>query len=220
MPTTTGFDLEQTDRLLTTTRAVRKRLDLDRPVPREVVLECLRIATQAPSGANMQQWRWLVVDDPDVRKRLAEVYRKGFEPYMVMQRAAAEARGNLPADLRGLASSDHLGAHLHEVPVLVVPCFLGRLPESPSTAEMAGVYGSMLPAVWSFMLALRSRGLGTAYTTLHLENERDAGAVLGIPDTVTQVALLPVAYTVGTDFKPAPRRAVEDVTYFNGWRQK
>lgn len=214
------FDLDQTDRLLTTTRAVRKRLDLDRPVPREVVLECLRIATHAPSGANMQPWRWLVVEDPDVRKRLAEVYRAGYEPYLALQRAAVEARGNQPADLRGLASSDHLAEHLHEVPVLVVPCYLGRLSSSPSTAEAAGVFGSVVPAVWSFMLALRSRGLGTAYTTLHLEREQEAAEALGIPDTVTQLCLLPVAYTTGTDFKPAPRRPVEEVTYFNGWRQR
>ena len=215
----TGFDLAETDRLLTSTRAVRKRLDLDRPVEREVINECLRIATQAPSGGNTQRWKWLVIDDATVRARLADVYRRGFEPYMAAQRAALGATGG-DADHPIVLSSQYLADHLHEVPVLVIPCFLGRLSERPSTAETAGVYGSMLPAVWSFMLALRSRGLGSAYTTLHLEHEDEAAAVLGIPETVTQVALLPVAHTIGDDFKPAPRRSIDDVVYRNGWRQR
>jgi nitroreductase len=215
---TTSFDLSETDRLLTTTRAVRKRLDLQRPVEREVVLDCLRIATQAPSGGNTQRWRWVVVEDPDLRLGLADIYRKSFEPYIAMQTAAAEAAGR-DADLAIVQSSIYLSEHLHEVPVHVIPCFLDRLPEPSSAAEIAGYYGSILPAVWSFMLALRSRGLGSAYTTLHLVNEREAGELLGIPDTVTQVALLPVAYYTGQDFKPARRRPVEQVTYLNGWRR-
>lgn len=215
----TGFDLAETDRLLTSTRAVRKRLDLDRPVEREVIEECLRIAIQAPSGGNTQRWKWLVIDDPAVRARLADVYRRGFEPYMAAQRAALGAAGG-DADHPIVRSSQYLADHLHEVPVLVIPCFLGRLSDRPSTAEAAGVYGSMLPAVWSFMLGLRSRGLGSAYTTLHLEHEAEAAAILGIPETVTQVALLPVAYTLGTEFRPAERRPVDEVTYWNGWRQR
>ncbi|MGQ0804327.1 MAG: nitroreductase family protein [Actinomycetota bacterium] len=217
--TTSDFDLAQTDRLLTTTRAVRKRLDLTRPVEREVVLDCLRVAIQAPSGSNTQRWRWLVVDDPDVRAGLAAVYRRGFEPYAAEQLAAIKAVGgdeNHPI----ATSSTYLSEHLAEVPVHVIPCFLDRLPERPSVAETAGRYGSILPAVWSFMLALRSRGLGSAFTTLHLEHEREAGELLGIPETVTQVALIPVAYTLGSDFRPAERRPVEDVTYWNGWRKK
>jgi nitroreductase len=216
---TTSFDLDQTDRLLTTTRAVRKRLDLKRPVEREVLLDCLRIATQAPSGGNTQRWRWVVVDDPDIRLRLADIYRKGFEPYIAMQTAAAEASGG-DSDLAIVRSAIYLSEHLHEVPVHVIPCFLDRLPAGSSAAEIAGYYGSILPAVWSFMLALRSRGLGTAYTTLHLLHEQEAAEVLGIPDTVTQVALLPVAYYTGDDFKPARRRPVEEVTYLNGWRRR
>lgn len=215
MTITTGFDLAETDRLLTTTRAVRKRLDLDRPVSREVVLECLRVALQAPSGGNSQPWRWLVVDDPDTRRRLADVYRKGYAPYMADRKAAA-GDSSLPI----FTSSDHLADHLHDVPVLVVPCLLTRLPERPTTGETAGFYGSILPAVWSFMLALRSRGLGTAFTTLHLEHEAQAAEILGIPSTVTQVALLPVAHTIGTDFKQADRRPAEEVTYWNGWKQR
>jgi len=215
----TGFDLSHTDKLLTTTRSVRKRLDLTRPVERDVILECLQIATQAPSGGNSQPVRWLVVDDPDKRMGLAELYRQSYGPYIEMQKAAAEASG--AAGMQGiLDSSDHLAQHLHEVPVHVIPCLLHRLPEGASVADTAGFYGSILPAAWSFMLALRSRGLGSAWTTLHLPCEREAGELLGIPDTVTQVALIPVAYYTGTDFKPGRRRPVEEVTYVNGWRQR
>ena len=209
------FDTAETDRLLTTTRAVRKRLDLTRPVPREVVLECLDVALQAPSGGNAQVWRWLVVDDPDVRAALAAIYRHRAEPYLAGHR---EAIGDAPH--RILDSSEYLTEHLHEVPVLVVPCLLARLSEQPSIEETAGAFGTIIPAVWSFMLALRSRGLGSVYTTLHLGYERDAAELLGIPDTVTQIALLPVAYTIGTDFKPGARKPAENVTYFNGWRQR
>jgi nitroreductase len=215
----TGFDLAETDRLLTTTRAVRKRLDLGRPVERGLVLDCLRIATQAPSGGNSQPWRWLVVDDPELRAGLAELYRRGYGPYIELQKAAIAAAGgddNNPI----LRSSDHLAEHLHEVPIHVIPCLLTRLPERPAPVDMAGFYGSILPAVWSFMVALRSRGLGTAYTTLHLHHEREAAELLGIPDTVTQVALLPVAYVTGGDFKPAERKPVEAVTYWNRWKQR
>ncbi len=207
----TTFDVEATDHLLTTTRAVRKRLDLDRPVPREVVLDALRVAIQAPTGGNSQRWRWVVVDDPDLRAGLAALYRKRAEPYM-----------NAPgvAQSRVLDSSLYLTAHMHEVPVMVIPCILDRLPESASNEAIAGFYGSILPAVWSFQLALRSRGLGSVFTTLHLAYEQEASRLLGIPDTVTQAALIPVAYTKGDDFKPAYRRPVEEITYFDGWKGK
>ena len=214
-----AFDLNETDRLLTTTRAVRRRLDLDRPVSRQVVLDCLRIANQAPSGGNSQPWRWLVIDDPDVRADLAEIYRVGYGPYIEMQKAAIVAAGG-DADSAILRSSDELAARLQDVPVLVIPCLLTRLPERPSSADTAGFYGSIVPAVWSFMLALRSRGLGSVYTTLHLQEERAAAELLGIPETVTQVALLPVAYTKGDEFKAADRRPVEQVTYLNRWSNK
>jgi nitroreductase len=214
-----GFDLAQTDRLLTTTRAVRKRLDLSRPVEQDVVLDCLRVAIQAPTGGNIQSWRWLIVDDPDKRQGLAELYRKSFTPYMEFQKSALEKSGGRPGMDRVVDSSEYLAQHLHEVPVLVIPCLLNRLPEQPTVADTAGFYGSMLPAVWSFMLALRSRGLGSAWTTLHLAYERDAAELLGIPDTVTQTALIPVAYYTGDDFKPADRRPVEEIVYRNGWKQ-
>jgi nitroreductase len=203
-----------TDRILTTTRAVRRRLDLGRPVPRPVVLECLRLAIQAPTGGNTQRWRWLVVDDAGQRAALAALYRRRAEPYLGGYRDLAPDTNNAVLD-----SSEYLSEHLHEVPVFVIPCLLGRLSAAPSTEETAGFFGSILPAVWSFQLALRSRGLGSVFTTLHLAYEHEAGEILGIPDTVTQAALIPVAYTLGDDFKPAKRRPVEEITYWNGWKR-
>jgi nitroreductase len=209
------FDTAETDRLLTTTRAVRKRLDLQRPVEAAVIMECLRLATQAPTGGNVQGWRWLVVDDADKRAALAELYRRAATPYLGghRKRLGEAASAQMTAVLD---SSDYLADHLHEVPVHVVPCVLGNLPTT--NAEVAGFYGSILPAIWSFQLALRSRGLGSTYTTLHLAFEAEARDVLGIPETVTQAALIPVAYTVGTDFKPASRRPIEEITYWNAWK--
>ena len=208
---TAPFDLSQTDKLLTTTRSVRKRLDLELPVPREVVLECLGIALQAPSGGNSQPWRWLIVDDADTRKRLAALYQRSHDPYMAANREAVEAGGR--ADVMGkiMDSSQYLSDHMGEVPVMVIPCLLGR-PEGLGQGEIAGFYGSILPAVWSLMLALRSRGLGSAA----------AGSVAFRfdPETVTQTALIPIAYYKGENFKPAPRQPVEKVAYFNAWKQR
>ena len=214
------FDLSQTDKLLSTTRSVRKRLDLTRPVPQDVLLDCLRIATQAPSGGNSQPWRWLVIDDADTKKRIAELYSRSHDPYMAGNRAAAEAAGRLDEMAAIMDSSQYLSDHMAEVPALVIPCLLSRLPADASVADTAGFYGSILPAVWNFMLALRSRGLGSAYTTLHLAFEKEAGEILGIPDTVTQTAMIPVAYYTGEDFKPARRKPIEEVTYLNQWKNK
>lgn len=210
------LDVAASDHLLTTTRSVRKRLDLTRPVDRGLVLECIRIALQAPTGGNTQGWRWLVVDDPGLRTGLADLYRRAFEPYIGAQREAAERSGR-PRMAQVLASAYHLAEHLHEVPVHVIPCLLGRLPERPSVGEAAGFYGSILPAAWSFMLALRSRGLASAWTSLHLLYEREAAELLGIPDTVTQAALIPVAYPIRDGFGPAVRRPAEEITYWNAW---
>jgi nitroreductase len=213
------FDLTETDRLLTTTRSVRKRLDLTRPVDRDLILECLRVALQAPSGGNRQPWRWLIVDDPDLKKQIGELYRRAHDPYMEMNRAVAREAGRTDME-PVMDSSQYLSDHMHEVPVMVIPCMLERLPQGSGVFENASMYGSVLPAVWSFMLALRSRGLGSAYTTLHLANEKEVADVLGIPETVTQTALIPVAYYKGTDFKPARRRPVTDVVYINAWKNK
>ena len=215
-----SFDLAQTDKLLTTTRSVRKRLDLTRPVPRDVVLECIDIAVQAPTGGNRQPWRWLVIDDPDVIGKLAAIYRKLGDSYLAEGRKVAESSGNLGAMDSILTSSEHLNEHLHEVPMMVIPCLLDRLAADVRVMDTAGFYGSVLPSAWSFMLALRSRGFGSAWTTLHLAHEREAAEVLGIPDTVTQTVLLPVAYFTGDDFKPARRKPASEVTYFNAWKQR
>ena len=214
----TQFDLNQTDHLLTTTRAVRKRLDLTRPVPRELIRECISIATQAPAGGNVQRWRWLVVEDPAIKQGIAELYRKAYQPYIDAQRASVAEVGR--NDAGGIIeSSDHLANVLQDVPALVIPCQLGRPDPTADQGQLAGSYGSILPAVWNFMLAARSRGLGTAWTTLHLNYEAEAAELLGIPGTVSQVALTPVAYYTGDDFKPASRLPVEKITYFNRWKQ-
>jgi nitroreductase len=206
------FDTSVTDRLLSTTRAVRRRLDLDRPVPAEVILECLRLAVQAPTASNSQTWRWVVVTDAAKRSELARIYSEGGRGYL----ASAAASTLDPQTRRVYESALHLTDILHRVPVHVIPCIEGRVDSSPQI-RAASFYGSILPAAWSFMLALRSRGLGSVWTTLHLWKEKEAAALLGIPDDVTQVALLPVAYTTGGDFRPARRPAVEGITYWDAW---
>jgi nitroreductase len=205
-------DLAAVDHVLSTTRAVRRRLDLDRPVPREVVLECLRLAVQAPTGGNAQGWRWLVVTDPEKRAALAQLYTASGRDYLA---AAAEGATD-PQMRRVYESALALTETLHRVPLHVIACIGGRV-EGAANVMAASVYGSILPAVWSFQLALRSRGLGSVLTTLHLAREAEAAALLGIPNDVTQVALLPVAYTIGTDFKPAQRPPVEQITYWDTW---
>lgn len=213
-----GFDLTETDRLLTTTRAVRRRLDLGRPVEREVILECLRIGIQAPTGGNAQGWRWVVVDDPERRAGMAELYRRAFDAYRGDRRQQLAEQGRFgTAVQRVMASAVHLAEHLHEVPVHIVPCTTTRLAAGAPVMRAASLYGSILPATWNFMLALRSRGLGSTWTTLHLDHEREAAELLGIPDTATQVALIPVAYHRGDVFGPAARRPVHDVVSWNGW---
>jgi len=206
------FDTSVTDHLLSTTRAVRKRLDLDRPVDQSVILDCLRLAVQAPTGSNEQGWRWIVVTDPAKRAELARMYSEGGADYL---RSAA---GNEMQDQtrRVYESALYLTEILDRVPVHVIPCIRGRADNAPNILS-ASMYGSIIPAAWSFMLALRSRGLGSAWTTLHLFKEKEAAALLGIPDEVTQVALIPVGYTTGGDFKPARRPPVENITFWDTW---
>jgi nitroreductase len=206
------FDLAETDRLLSTTRSVRKRLDLDRPVDPSVVLECIALAQQAPTGSNGQGWRWIVVTDPAKRAEIARCYEEAGGAYL---RSAAGSE--MEAQTRRVyESAAALTEFLDRVPVHVIPCIEGRADNLPNGIA-ASMYGSILPAVWSFCLALRSRGLGSVLTTLHLFKEQEVADLLGIPDTIMQVALLPVAYTVGTDFKPAARPPAETITYFDEW---
>lgn len=212
------------DEMLTTTRSVRKRLDLSRPVEPEIIRECLELALQAPTGGNSQGWQFVVVTDSQQRQALADVYRKGWAIYREHRMAGranlqgAEANPEAMATLgKILRSAIYLAEHMHEVPVLVVPCIQGR-PEGLSATEQAGFWGSILPAAWSFMLAARARGLGSSWTTVHLYFEQEAAEVLGIPyEKVTQAALIPVAYTLGTDFKPASRMPLDSVLHWDKW---
>ena len=211
--------------LLTTTRTVRKRLDLDRAVPRDVVQDCLEIGFQAPNGSNQQMWRWVVVDDPDTRRRMADLYRLGMDDHVAkMDAIRAKGTGGTYAvqeRQEQIASSVmHLREHLHEVPVLVVPTVEGRF-EGASIFDQASRWGSILPAVWNFMLALRAQGLGSAWTTIHLYREAEMAELLGIPyERVTQAGLFPVAYTLGTDFKPADRSASDAAIRWNTWGEE
>ncbi len=212
------YDLAVTDALLTTTRAVRKRLNLTRPVPESVIRDCLEISLQAPTGANRQGWRWIVVTDADTRRTLAEIYRKGADEYLNDGYRQAETDG-AAQQVRVFDSARYLSDHMAEVPVLVLPCIqiLANMNEDPDVM-WPSVLGSILPAMWSFQLALRARGLGSVYTTLHLNCAQEAAELLGIPDDIKQAGLLPVAYTLGTDFKPAKRRPLDEVLHWNGWQ--
>ncbi|MBA2396014.1 MAG: nitroreductase family protein [Ktedonobacteraceae bacterium] len=209
------------DQVLTTTRSVRKRLDLTRPVEPEVLRECLEIALQAPSGSNSQQWHFVIVTDPAKKLAIADLYRKSFSAYSAKR---MEARKNQDTSSPGAAtqqritnSADYLAEHMHEVPVYLIPCITGRLDNLPAS-QVAGAWGSIIPATWSFMLAARARGLGTAWTTLHLPYEKEAAEVLGIPyEKITQAALIPVAYTLGTNFNPAEREPLDNVLHWDKW---
>jgi len=222
---TEQFDLASVDHVLTTTRTVRKRLDPAVPVDLDDIRESLRIAAQAPTGGNAQGWRWLVVTDAGKRRAIADIYAKGARPYLEAN-AALVPDGNAQ-QRRVVDSAMHLLDIMADIPVHIIPCILGRLDTAAaeghapmSNALASGFYGSAWPAVWSLMLALRARGYGSALTTLHLIHEQEAAELLGIPDTVTQVGLLPVARYTGDGFKPAKRRPVEEITYWNGWKQR
>jgi nitroreductase len=210
------------DDVLTTTRAVRRRLDLSRPVDRSLLRECLAIALQAPSGGNDQGWHFVVVTDPSRRAALADLFRRGAIEYAQRTvRPPRPARNRTDTERaarrRVMDSAGYLFEHLHEVPAIVVACVDGRV-ENLGFVDQATAFGSILPAVWSFMLAARARGLGTSWTTVHLMVEEDVAQLLEIPySEVTQVALVPVAHTLGTDFKPASRRDVDDVVHWDHW---
>jgi nitroreductase len=210
------------DDLLTTTRAVRKRLDLTRPVEREVIEACLRIAQQAPTGMNSQPWHFVIITDPDKRRALADLYRQVVEALKASGVMAAVQQADDPVHAatqrRVVDSALYLGEHLHEVPVHVIPCISPRPDSGSLYPQQALLFGSIIPAAWSFMLAARARGLGTVWTTLHLEHEEAAARLLDIPYAdVAQAALIPVAYTKGTDFKPAPRLPLDCIVHWNTW---
>jgi nitroreductase len=205
------MDLATVDKLLTTTRTVRKRLDLSRPVEPAIIQECLEIAIQAPTGGNIPRYHFVVVTDAAKRAALGAIYKRSYLEVYSPERQE-ETRQTDPGLLD---SANYLAEHMHEVPVLIIPCV--EAPPVPGTGP--GAYASILPAVWSLMLALRARGLGSAWTTLHLRYEKESAALLGIPDHIAQAVLLPVAYYTGDDFKPARRVPARERTYWDGWDQ-
>ncbi|MEV5573307.1 nitroreductase family protein [Spirillospora sp. NPDC052269] len=208
------------DELLSTTRAVRKRLDLDRPVPRRLIEECVDLATQAPTGRNRQRWHFIVVTEPRLRRKVGDIFRRAL--------AAAESHPLNAQDIRRMNHSprstqgvfdgiQHLAENIHRVPAFVIPAIEGRTDRA-SVAVQSGTWGSILPAAWSFMLAARARGLGTTWTTAQGPLERELAATLGVPyDEVMLAAFIPLAYTIGTDFKPAPRVPRDQVLHWDRW---
>jgi nitroreductase len=210
------------DEVLATTRAVRKRLDFDKPVEAEVIKECLESDIQSPTGSNMQAWQWMVVTDADKRQALGDLYRQGWAQYVTMQGSVATVdTGGDPARAaqqdRVLNSAEYLAENFHRVPVMMIPILPGRMDGLPAMAATS-MLGSILPGAWSFMLAARERGLGTAWTTIHLMFEQQAAEVLGIDyENYTQCALITCGYSQGTDFKPASRPPIETVLHWDTW---
>ena len=214
------------DEVLSTTRAVRKRLDFDKPVPMDVIRECLEYATQAPTGSNAQGWHFLFVTDEAKKAKIAELYAARFAAYRQMDVSAHQLAEGMDGAAKAqqervIDSAEYLAENMAKVPVLMIPCVEGRVDQlTGPMASIAGasIYGSIIPAAWSFMLAARERGLGTAWTTLHLMDEKEISDLLGIPyDEVMQVALVPIAYTKGTDFKPARRKDLDSVLHVDRW---
>jgi len=215
----TDIDIAEADRLLTTTRSVRRRLDFDRPVPKELIEECLAVAVQAPTGGNLQVWRFVVVTEPATRQAIADVYRRAWDVYKESSATMYAFRPDDPraaASPRVMVSSQHLADHLEQAPVFLVPCVMGRVDDAPHFRTVTTM-ACVLPAVWSFMLAARARGLGTCMTTLTLMHDAEVAAILGIPDGVAQVGLVPVAYYTGDTFRPVERLPMSRVVSWESW---
>jgi nitroreductase len=214
------MDRASVDKLLRTTRSVRKRLDFDRPVPNSLIEECIDISLQAPTGSNMQGWSVIVVTDEDKKKALRDIYLKGFESYAAMRESMPPAFDDSDPRAeqmpRVVDSAMYLAENMHKAPALVIYCIEGRV-EQAGVAAQASIYGSILPAAWSFMLAGRARGLGSAWTTIHLFEEAKAAEILGVPPEITQAVLLPVAFYTGDDFKEAKRLPARELTHWNSW---
>lgn len=213
------------DELLSTTRAVRKRLDFDRPIDDDTLKECLQIATQAPTGSNAQGWQFMFVRDAAKKQKLAEYYLDTWnfyktQPYAIHALHKNSGTAQEESQERSTSSAQYLADNMAKAPVLMIPCIAGRTdaPEGLPTMAQASLFGSIIPAAWSFMLAARSRGIGSAWTTLHLMNEKAIAEILGIPfDEYMQVAMIPLAYTKGTNFKPAYRPPVETIMHIDSW---
>jgi len=205
------------DEVLTTTRAVRRRLDYDRPVDPGLITECLTIALQAPTGSNRQNWQFVVIGDPILREQVAEHYRASWEAYAAPPPAGGAGTTQQRQD-RVRSSGQYLADNMHRAPYLLIPVAKGRAERLTAVEEQAAFWGSATPALWSFMLAARARRLGTAWTTLHLVYEKEVAAILGIPyESYTQIGLTPVAHTIGTDFRPASREPLESILHWDHW---
>ncbi len=211
------------DQLLTTTRAVRKRLDFSRPVEDSVIRECVDIAMQSPSGSNKMTMQFVVVRDEAKRKAIGEVYRQCYEIYRSLDGiyiGSIEKSNDVEnaQQIRSASSADFLGEHMGDAPALVIACNVGSRVEGAPAMMAASMMGNVLPAMWSFMLAARARGLGTAWTTVHLMMEQQVADIVGIPfETVQQACLSPIAYTKGTDFKPAERPNADSIIHWDTW---
>ena len=205
------FDVEQIDSVLRTTRAVRRRLDLERPVPDEIILQCIDLAEQAPSGANIASRRWLVIRDAEVKARIADLYRAAGGGNIIQM--AEQLKGSGSHREHTATSSAYLAQNMERVPALVIPTIWGEHDGS----GRPGLFDSVIQSAWSFCLALRARGLGTAWTTMIFQKREEVVDILGIPKGVTPIVLLPVAWTVGTDFKPTARRPASQITWFDHW---
>lgn len=208
------LDIAAADELLSTTRSIRKKLDLDRPVDPTLIDECIEVSLQAPTGSNLQGWRWLVVTDPDLRAGLADIYRRASKDYFAMQAEALQGHEE-SQNGRVYTSAQYLVDVLDRVPVHVIPCIRGKLTDDGFAN--ASMYGSVMPAVWSFMLAARARNLGTVLTTLHLKLAGEAAELLGIPDKFLQMGLIPVAHTDPAVFKAVERVPLDQVRFLNNW---
>ena len=208
------------DEVLATTRAVRKRLDFERPVDDATIMECLELAVQAPSGSNTQGWHFVVVTEKDKIEAISAIYARAFSIYKDSPMYAGrigmgEGERREAQQARVADSADYLADNMHRSPALLIPCLGGR---TDNAATLVGQAGSVIPATWSFMLAARERGLGTCWTTLHLMFEQEAAEILGIPfEEVRQFALSPIAYTQGTEFKPATRVDMDRVVSWNSY---
>jgi nitroreductase len=198
------MDLASVDEVLRTTRSVRRRIDFERLVPPELLEECIGIATQAPTGIGGENWRFLVLTDAAPKAAIAELYRRALERF--------ESAGGVTAK----PAQQALAMRLHEIPALILVCAESR-PPGESLPMQVGFYGSVLPAAWSLMLALRARELGSTWTSLHLLYADETARRLGIPDGVTQTVLLPVGYTKDAVLSPATRKPPAEVTYWNTW---
>jgi len=210
----TDLDIAVADELLSTTRSIRKKLDLERPVDPALIDECIELSLQAPTGSNAQGWRWIVVTDEKLRAGLAVIYRRASAGYFAKQAEALQG-DEVSQNAKVYSSAQYLVDVLHRVPVHVIPCIRGRV--SDNAFANASMYGSILPAVWSFMLAARARNLGTVYTTLHLQLAAEAAELLGIPEQYLQIGLVPVAHTDPAVFKPVPRVPLDEVRFHNSW---